>query len=256
MALNQSLKVAPALWASTGCAKARRLVCVSSMNGMKRFRVIFGLLPCVVFGAESVCHGTTSDGRLENGVELPRSGPNFVTYSNVARIAGRTYVHSEVSEIIVAAYAELEKELPNKVYKYAETGFEEGGEFKPHKTHRNGLSVDFMTPVKSRQGASVLLPTYPWNKFGYSIEFDERGRFEDLMIDYDALAAHIVALDRAAKSRDHKIWRVIFDPELQAGLFNTRYGDYIQSNIALSKKRSWVRHDEHYHVDFVVPCEK
>lgn len=224
------------------------------MSIMKYFLITSLWLPCYVFGSESVCYGTTSEGRLESGVELPRSGPNFVTYSNVARLAGRTYVHSEVHEILIAAYAALEKELPNKIYKYAETGFKDGGQFRPHKTHRNGLSVDFMTPMMNKNGDSVHLPTYPWNKFGYNIEFDEQGNYEDLSIDYDALAAHLVALDRAAKSRGHNIWRVIFDPKLQPGLFDTEYGDYIKSNIQLSKQRSWVRHDEHYHVDFDIPC--
>lgn len=106
---------------------------------MKYFLIIGLFLPCFVFGSESVCYGTTSDGRLENGVELPRSGPNFVTYSDVARLAGRTYVHSEVYEILITAYSTLNRELPSKIYKYAETGFENGGQFKPHKTHRNGM---------------------------------------------------------------------------------------------------------------------
>jgi len=226
------------------------------MEKMKYFLTLVLLLPCLAYGAESVCYGTTSDGRLVNGVELPRSGSNFVAYSDVARLAGRTYVHSEVKRIVVSAYSDLLEELPEKVYKYAETGFKYGGEFKPHKTHRNGLSVDFMTPVKNRDGVSVHLPTYPWNKFGYSIEFDEGGNYDDLTIDYEALAAHIVALDKAAKSYGYSIWRVIFDPELQSGLYDTTYGQYIRTNIQLSKKRSWVRHDEHYHVDFVVPCKK
>lgn len=224
------------------------------MSIMKYFLITSLWLPCYVFGSESVCYGTTSEGRLESGVELPRSGPNFVTYSNVARLAGRTYVHSEVHEILIAAYAALEKELPNKIYKYAETGFKDGGKFRPHKTHRNGLSVDFMTPMMNKNGDSVHLPTYPWNKFGYNIELDAQGNYEDLSIDYDALAVHLVALHRAAKSRGHNIWRVIFDPKLQPGLFDTEYGDYIKSNIQLSKQRSWVRHDEHYHVDFDIPC--
>lgn len=204
--------------------------------------------------ADSTCYGTTANGRLENGVQLPRSGPNFVTYSDVARAAGRAYVHSEVREIILAAYRLLEQEQPSKVYKYAETGFKEGGPFKPHKTHRNGLSVDFMTPVVNKKKESVHLPTHPLNRFGYDIELDGKGIYKDLEIDYDALAAHLVALDKAAKKRGHSIWRVIFDPQLQAGLYSTKYSDYLQKNIVISKKPSWVRHDEHYHVDFVVPC--
>lgn len=203
----------------------------------------------------STCFGTTANGRLENGLELPANGNNFESYSRLARFAGRTYVHSEVHAILLDAYRNLESKQPDKIYKYAETGFEEGGRFAPHKTHRNGLSVDFMTPMRDSKGTSVHLPTHPFNKLGYNIELDSKGRYEDLSIDYEALAAHIVMLDRSAKERGHKIWRVIFDPKLQAPLFDTQYGDYLRDNILFSKKRSWVRHDEHYHVDFIVPCK-
>lgn len=223
---------------------------------LKPFIVALLLIPSSLLAAESTCKGTTSNGSLKNGVELPRSGANFITYSDTARLAGRTYVHSAVRDIIINAYAALEKEQPKKVYKYAETGFKNGGQFKPHKTHRNGLSVDFMTPMKNSKGESKHLPTHPFNRFGYDIELNSEGKYEDLSVDYDALAAHIVALDKAAKAKGHKLWRVIFDPHLQAGLFGTPYRRYIKENITLSKKRSWVRHDEHYHVDFIVPCQK
>lgn len=154
------------------------------------------------------------------------------------------------------SYQWLEKETPGNVYKYAETGFKEGGQFKPHKTHRNGLSVDFMVPVVNEDGNSVHLPTHYLNKLGYSIEFDETGRYEQYKIDYEALAAHIVSLHKAAIENEVELWRVIFDPKLQPRLMSTKYGEYLEKNIQFSKHRSWVRHDEHYHVDFDVPCEK
>jgi penicillin-insensitive murein endopeptidase len=69
------------------------------------------------------------------------------------------------------------------------------------------------------------------------------------------MAAHIVALHSEAKKLGYDIWRVIFVPELQPNLFKTKYGVYLKDNIQFSTKRSWVRHDEHYHVDFVVPCQ-
>jgi penicillin-insensitive murein endopeptidase len=188
-------------------------------------------------------------------VQLPSEGSNYVGYSSIARLAGRTYVHSKVRDIVVSAYEQLEIEQPDKVYKYAETGLVEGGEFKPHKTHRNGLSVDFMTPVVDDHGKSVHLPTNPLNQFGYSIEFDDSDHFDGMHIDYEALAAHIVALDQQAKAHGYGLWRVIFDPVLQPNLFKTMYGQYLKDNIEFSKKRSWVRHDEHYHVDFDIPCK-
>lgn len=213
------------------------------------------LLSLNSYSEESTCFGTTSNGRLENGVKLPAKGNNYVGYSSLARIAGRTYVHSEVKDIVVASYKTLEKEQPGKVYKYAETGFREGGKFKPHKTHMNGLSVDFMTPVINKKGTSVHLPTNVFNRLGYDIEFDENGIYDHLRIDYEALAAHIVALHQHAKKNGYDLWRVIFDPKLQPNLFKTKYGPYLKQHIQFSKKRSWVRHDEHYHVDFSIPCQ-
>lgn len=220
----------------------------------KLFLITCLLFPQIAYSSTSVCYGTTSNGRLENGVELPSEGRNFVSYSTVARFAGRTYVHSTVKSIIINAYKNLEITMPNTVYKYAETGYESGGKFRPHKTHQNGLSVDFMTPVKNEKGESAHLPTNPFNKFGYNIEFDASGKFEEFKIDYDALAAHIVELHKESKKQGFDLWRVIFAPELQLNLFKTKHSDYLKKNIQFSKKRSWVRHDEHYHVDFDIPC--
>ncbi len=157
---------------------------------------------------------------------------------------------------MLASYKWLETEAPEKVYKYAETGFREGGQFKPHKTHRNGLSVDFMVPVTEENGKSVHLPTHYFNKLGYSIEFDNTGKYEKYKIDFDAMAAHIVSLNKAAINSGVGLWRVIFYPELQPFLMKTKYGEYLKKNITFSKKKSWVRYDEHYHVDFDVPCKK
>lgn len=205
--------------------------------------------------AGSTCYGTTSDGRIEGAVKLPASGENFEAYSSVLRLAGRTYVHSDVERIVIAAYRALEQEQPGKVFKYAETGLKKGGEFEPHKTHRNGLSVDFMVPVVDRQGRSVHLPTNVLNKYGYAIEFDAQGVFDEYTIDWEAMAAHIVALHGQAVAQGFELWRVIFDPELQPKLLATKYGAYLAENVEFSTRRSWVRHDEHYHVDFEIPCE-
>lgn len=219
------------------------------------FSAMLVLTPLMGLAEESRCFGTTSNGRLEGGVKLPATGANYVGYSRMASLAGRTYVHSSVRDIVVSAYQALEQEQKEKVFKYAETGLQDGGLFKPHKTHRNGLSVDFMVPVLNENGQSVHLPTNPLNKFGYNIEFDQRGYYKGLRIDYDALAAHIVTLHKESTRRGFDLWRVIFDPELQPNLYKTAHADYLKQHIQFSKKRSWVRHDEHYHVDFDVTCE-
>ncbi|RLC09351.1 MAG: replication initiation protein [Deltaproteobacteria bacterium] len=205
---------------------------------------------------ESTCYGTTVKGRLENGVKLPPKGKNFQTYSLILSGVGRTYIHNKVHKVVLNAYKSLEKTHSDKIFVYGETGWKTGGRFKPHKTHQNGLSVDFMTPVVDEKGVSVPLPTGIFNKYGYGIEFDKQGHFENLSIDFDAMAAHIKSLHIEAKKAGIDIWRVIFDPGLQPFLYRTKEGKYLRDNIRISDKKSWVRHDEHYHVDFKVKCKK
>lgn len=221
-----------------------------------KYLLIFIFFYTSALSKESICYGTTSHGKLKHGIQLPSEGENFVSYSTLAKTLNRTYVHSKVKTIIVETYEDLAKQIPTKIYKYGETGFKEGGRFRPHKTHQNGLSVDFMVPVLNQDGKSVHLPTNLLNKFGYLIEFDKNGKFDKYKIDFEALAAHIVTLHKVAKKHNAGLWRVIFDPNLQHYLLKTKHGKYIKNNIQLSKKKSWVRHDEHYHVDFIVKCKK
>lgn len=168
---------------------------------------------------------------------------------------GRSYVHSSVYSVVLEAYEQLGKQMPDRVFVYGETGWKDGGQFKPHKTHRNGLSVDFMVPVLDERGASVELPSSVLNKWGYNLEFDANGELEELRIDFEAIGEHIYQLDVIAKQHGIGIWRVIFDPQLQLLLESSPRWPYLKQNVQFSTKRSWVRHDEHYHVDFEVPCK-
>lgn len=203
-----------------------------------------------------MCYGTPSKGSLKNGVALPERGKNFEPFTSLAITLGRTYVHSTVKSVVVSAYQNLSKTFPNKKFMYGETGWEEGGKFAPHRTHKNGTSVDFMVPVLDKQGKSVTLPTSVFNKFGYNIEFDKKWKYEELTIDFEALSAHIYFLNEAADQHQVSIKRVIFDPRLQPILFKTKYGKLLKGKIKFNSKQAWVRHDEHIHVDFTIPCKK
>lgn len=204
---------------------------------------------------QSTCYGTTDNGRLQSGWQLPSAGDNFEAYSLIGVGAGRNYVHSTVHAIILESYASLAKSAPDKHFVYGETGKKDGGKFSPHKTHQNGLSVDFFVPVVDASGKSVALPTGPFNKLGYDIEFSDQGKYEEYQIDYDAMADHLLALKQAADRHGVKIWRVIFDNELQKPLLVSAKGAQLKSQLTFSIRKPWVRHDEHYHVDFVVPCK-
>jgi len=168
-------------------------------------------------------------------VVLPASGANFSAYSNAGHLIGRTHVHSTVKDVVVDAYKGLEKAAPGKIFVYGETGWKSGGRIRPHRTHQNGLSVDFMVPVLDRTGRSVPLPTSE--------------------IDFAAVAEHLYQLEAAARRRGIGIALVIFDTGYLPRLFATARGPYLQQNLKFMKGKPWVRHDEHYHVDFAVRCK-
>jgi penicillin-insensitive murein DD-endopeptidase len=239
-------------------------------NGMKSFLRYTRLLSyfswyaatCALFvlsslanAAQSQCYGTVSKGRITDSVKLPVSGSNFAAYSSLASAAGRTYVHSVVADIITSSYAALARTHPDKMFVYGETGWPSGGRFRPHRTHQNGLSVDFFVPVLDATGRSVALPTGMTQRFGYDIEFNSEGRYQGFSIDFAAMAEHLFDLDAAAKARGASISLVIFDPPYLPKLFATPRGPWLRAHLPFMQGKAWVRHDEHYHVDFALACK-
>jgi len=222
-------------------------------------QIHYGLTALLVFfaasagAASSRCHGTVNRGSIEGSVQLPAEGANFTAYSTLAVAMGRNHVHSEVSAIMLDAYARLESTAPGSQYVYGESGNEYGGPFRPHRTHQNGLSVDFFVPVHGKDGKPARLPTPATQRFGYDIEFDRNARYGEFGIDFAAMAEHLYQLDQAARARGHGIALVIFDTAYLPRLFATPRGAELK-RLNFMKGKSWVRHDEHYHVDFAVPC--
>lgn len=193
----------------------------------------------------STCYGQTNNGRLENGV-LVRADPARY-YCDVCVILGRVYAHAPVADTVTAAYQSLVDRFPETDFVLGEVGWRRGGAFKPHRTHQNGLSVDFMVPLT----AGVILPTDGSTRFGYDLEFDSDGKGPAGQIDFDAIDAHLQALEAEARNRGGRIRRIFFAPDLSA-----RLSTETRAKFAFNAREAWVRHDDHYHVDFDFPCAK
>jgi penicillin-insensitive murein endopeptidase len=187
-------------------------------------------------------------------VQLPAQGDNFVAYSVLGIELGRTYVHGLVRQAVLDSYANVRKIMSDKVYVYGETGFAHGGPIRPHRTHQAGLSVDFMVPVLDAANRSVPLPSTPLNKFGYGLEFDDQGRIPGFRIDFDAMAEHLHQILIVAHHHGITIERVIFDRHLMERLLSSRHGAELRRSLPFMKERPWIRHDEHYHIDFRISC--
>ena len=110
-----------------------------------------------------------------------------------------------------------------------------------------------MVPVVNGEESPVSFPTAISSRFGYDLEFDGQGRNRGLQIDFAAVSAHLVAIDQAAQARGLAIGRVIFAPEYRRYLSDPGTGALLEESLPFMAGGAWVRHDEHYHIDFALP---
>lgn len=205
---------------------------------------------------ESISIGTYNKGSLQNSYLLPRKGLNYICHSWFSYyILGREYLHSDVYNTVLETYAELQERNPGRTYVYMESSNKKGGRIYPHRTHQNGLSIDFMSPLIDKNGK----PKYYryLGIFRYALNFDSLSRLtwnSKVSIDCNAMAEHILLLQKHAKKHNLRITKVIFNTNLQSILFATKYGKQLKkSGIYITQNLTPLLnklHDDHYHVDF------
>lgn len=232
------------------------------LKRLKRIVLVLLALPCLLafflggrsLLAESADLGSYSQERdAEKYLNLPFSGANFICNSRLGHGAGRYYLRGKAAAAVLAAYAELESAHPEFSYMYGEMGWKGGGRFKPHRTHQNGLSADFMTPVYKLDAkggrVAALLPASALNLWAYEIRLDGNGAFEDYRLNAEAMIAHLAALHAAAGRHGLRVERVIFDPPLLK-ILRSSPGFFRLKSLNFMENQAWFPHDGHYHVDF------
>lgn len=236
---------------------------------MVRKVIIFLLLLLIVFSGwncftvlnhvnqgESISHGTHVNGSIENAWLLDYSGPNYNYFSPVSYyFMANAFVHSRVYKTIQEAMATCEKTAPGIQYRVMECSNRKGGKMLFHYTHRNGLSVDFMSP-KMKKGRQVHF----WDRMGlshYLLNFDPEGKLylaKKVSIDFEALGSLLLALDEAAERNGLRIRSVIFRDYLQDNLLATSAGKLFEERgiTFWQNNRKFVHkmHDDHFHVTF------
>lgn len=233
----------------------------------KRFYVLLAIIICALAipsfsqithknQGKSVSIGEVNKGAIENAYQLPRKGKNFKYFSLFSYyVLGRAYVNSAVYHAVLESYSELYKSHPEKYFRIMECSRKHGGSMRPHRTHQNGLSVDFSTPL-IKNGKQTTF----YNKVGifhYALNFNNKGQLKinrKVSVDFDLMAEHILLLDIAARKHGYKISKVIFKLELKDALFATENGKKLKAKgIYFAQRLTPVinkLHDEHYHVDF------
>lgn len=199
--------------------------------------------------------GTVSSGSLVNGCLMPFSGKNFTYFDTTSYLSGRAFSSDVVVQAVVDGYRALETKAPLRHFYVMECSNKNGGKLFPHRTHQNGLSVDFMMPKLKNCAPYTAL-----DKIGaehYWLIFDDNGLYDkdpSISIDFNLVAQHILLLQKAAQNNKLRIKKVIIKVEFKDELFATHYGKQLkQSGIYIVKALSPMinaLHDEHFHIDF------
>ncbi len=205
----------------------------------------------------SLSKGDVSNGSLVNGKLLPFSGNNFHYFDTTSYLSGRAFVHEKVKETILASYAKMEILAPDRHFCVMECSHEHGGKLYPHRTHQNGLSADFMVPLLKSGTPYTELDDMGLRH--YLMEFDENGKYaedQEVHIDFDLIALHLLTLNQEAQKKGLKIEKVILKMELKDELFITENGKKLKdAGIYFAKSLTPLVnsvHDDHFHVDFTL----
>lgn len=205
---------------------------------------------------ESKTVGEVHNGSLINGYKIPYKGRNYKYFSLFSYyILNRAYTNNRLNEIVEESYKKCQTQIPSVKFMYMECSRKEGGKMWPHRTHQNGMSIDFMVPLTKRNKQKTFYDHS--GIFHYALSFDQNGKLnlnKKVSINFEAVAKHILILDSTARKHGMKIKKVILKINLKDELFNTKSGHILkQSGIYFAKylpKTINNLHDDHYHVDF------
>lgn len=199
--------------------------------------------------------GTVGNGSLKQGKLIPYKGENFIYFDRRSYLEGRAFLHGDVRATLLKMYDSLSTALPNRYFTVMECANQNGGELFPHKTHQNGLSVDFMMPLIRYDKPYYGLDTLGINH--YALNFNDQGNYtadETIKIDFNTVAHQILLLDKFARERGLHVQKVILKIELKDELFSTKFGKVLKnSDIYFVQGLSPAinaLHDDHFHIDF------
>jgi len=239
---------------------------------MKRNRIKITILFIALLGLVIVCvpnifysnsgvsisHGTPGNGSLENAYQIKYKTKNSRYFSPMSYyLLGNGYVNSRLYSTLLDSYSECERTCPKIDFRIMECSDKKGGKVLIHRTHRNGLSIDFMVPkIKNGKQKKFYDRLGLWH---YLLQFDSNGRLKmnkKISIDFETIGRHIIALDNAARKNGLVVSKVILKIDLKDDFFKTPSGKEIKRRgIYFARqlpKNVDMMHDDHYHVDFKV----
>ena len=208
-----------------------------------------------------------NDPRIKKSRSMAPWGKGYTTYSWFGTAIGRQYGHHKVVQTLEDAL-EIAGAKTDTTYVVAEIGWPNGRSLEGHASHRNGMHVDILTPVRDiKTKRSRRLPSNITNVWGYCWKIDKKShevvgkQWEvktnrklakgpycpttkenlGLEVDFQAMQDLIVHIQKEARKNGLRLKRVILDKSFVSKIK--------VSNVQLVHN-VWIRHDEHLHFQF------
>ena len=118
--------------------------------------LVFACAPNIFYKNTGISEsiGTPGNGLLKNAYQIKYKTSNSKYFSFISYyLIGTGFVHSRLYQTLLDSYKECETTCPGIKFRTMECSLKKGGKTLIHRTHRNGLSVDFMVPklrIRSR----------------------------------------------------------------------------------------------------------
>jgi len=234
---------------------------------IRKIIVLLGLIVIAFVSAPNIFYknsgisesiGATGNGSLKNAYQIKYKTNNSRYFSFTSYyLFGTGFVHSRLYQTLIDSYEECEATCPGVMFRTMECSLMKGGKMLIHRTHRNGLSVDFMVPkIKNKKQVKTYDRIGLWH---YLLNFDDTGKLtlnKKVSIDFETMGKHIIALDNAARKNGLAISKVILKIDLKDDFYSTKSGKEVKSRgIYFARNLSKtidLAHDDHYHIDFKI----
>ncbi len=188
--------------------------------------------------------------------KIPFRGENYKFYGTISyHIYGRAFAGKQVHNAMVEAFQLSESDCPGVHFKLLKCSGKKDGLIVPEDEKKNGFYAIFMTPLKM---CNHPMKNYFITGIGrFFVNYDQFGKCtatENVVIDFESTAEHLINLDDAAAMYGLRIKKVIISRFLQDELFETDNGEKLkQRDIYFPKylsKKINKKFDDLFYVEF------
>lgn len=216
-------------------------------------RIMPGTLRLFETSAESISVGKSTDGTIENARRMPFSKRGYSTYSFWGYLAGRTFVHEKVKDVVVESFKIASEKCDGRDFVLGETGLKDGGPIAFHKGKQNGMQVDVLLPFE--KDGEPYTKCNIFNSWFYRSDIDKKEGFKELGVNYQHLKVHLLTLMQVAPKHGLVLRKVEVHNTIKTDFLNDN-GKVLKKLLVFGGRKESTQKPAYYTLTFAEPGSK